>query len=67
MGSCLVNLNFVGEFVSMIQQASLSDIGYVGSTYTWSNNRLKGSAIAERLDRALGSNDWIAHLFTKVE
>lgn len=32
MGGFPVNLNDVGDFVSMIQQANLSDMGYMGST-----------------------------------
>lgn len=67
MRGCLVNLNDVGELIRMIQQTSLSNLGYVGSKYTWSNNRLRGSTIVERLDRALGSNDWISQFFSKVD
>lgn len=67
MGDCPVNLNDVGELISIIQQASISYLGYVGSKSTWSNNRIRGSAIAKRLDIALGSNEWISHSFTKVE
>lgn len=51
----------------MMQIASLSDLGYIGSKYTWSSNRLRGSAIAERLDRAMGNTEWFAKYFTKVE
>lgn len=67
MGGYPINLNDAAEFVQMIQQLSRIDLGYDGSKYTWSNNRLRGVAITERLDRAMGNNKWIAHVISKVE
>lgn len=52
-GGYLINLNDASKFLFMMQQAGLANLGFNRSKYTWSNNRLRGSAIAERLDRAL--------------
>lgn len=40
MSGCPINLNDAAEFAQMIQQSSLTNLGYNGSKYTWSNNRL---------------------------
>lgn len=63
MGGCAINLNDAAELVQMIQQSSLTDLGYNRSKYSWSNNSLRGVAIAERLDRVMGNNELIAHVF----
>lgn len=67
LGGCPLNLNDVADFLEMIQQASLSDIGYNGSKFTWTNNRLCGAAIAERLARASLNCEWISGLSTRMD
>lgn len=57
---CPNNLNDDAKFLSMIQQAGLSNLGFYGSKYTWSNYRLGGSVISKRLDMALAYNDWVS-------
>ncbi|XP_042944540.1 uncharacterized protein LOC122278417 [Carya illinoinensis] len=45
-------------FRSMVDRCGLSDLGYEGSKYTWSNNREGIQFTKERLDRALGNLLW---------
>ncbi|XP_060972261.1 uncharacterized protein LOC133038194 [Cannabis sativa] len=37
------------------------DLRFKGSKFTWQNKRFNGGPICERLDRAIGSADWIAN------
>src|SRR4051812_25464889 len=57
-GGCPVNMQDMTDFVSMIQIAQLADAGYNGNRFTWTNNRIEGAAIAERLDRILINGEW---------
>ncbi|KAF5464617.1 hypothetical protein F2P56_014683, partial [Juglans regia] len=41
-----------------IDECDLSDLGYTGSKYTWSNNREGRDFTKERLDRAMGNGEW---------
>ncbi|KAL0911913.1 hypothetical protein M5K25_017849 [Dendrobium thyrsiflorum] len=54
MGGAAPNLNAMEDFNDMIRNCCLSDIGFTGSSFTWSNNR-----VWERLDRVLFNGDWI--------
>lgn len=65
-GGCPVNMQDKNEFLSMMQQANLTNAAYHGNKHTWSNNRIGASAIVERLDRALLNCEWIAKFTTKV-
>lgn len=49
----------------MIQQSNLTDVGYNGSKFTWTNNKLRGAAIAKRLDRALINCEWLSWFLYK--
>lgn len=42
MGGCPINLNDANEFLQIIQQSSLTDLGYIENKFTWSDNRLRG-------------------------
>lgn len=67
LGGCHINLNECAEFSNMISQVGLTNMGYTGSKFTWHNNRLSGSTISERQDRALGNTESTSKFFTKVE
>lgn len=41
-----------------LDECELSDLEYIGSKYTWSNNREGGAFTKERLDRAMGNGEW---------
>ncbi|XP_075652642.1 uncharacterized protein LOC142623107 [Castanea sativa] len=45
-------------FVNAIDTCGLRDIGFIGPKYTWLYQRSGG--VRERLDRALGTTDWLA-------
>ncbi|KAL5703663.1 hypothetical protein ACHQM5_022190 [Ranunculus cassubicifolius] len=47
------------EFNDLIQELGLFDLGFTGPKFTWCNNRSVGNQILERLDRVLGSEDWV--------
>lgn len=50
---CPINLNDVAELNAMIEHASLIDVGFSVSKFTWSNNRLRTASISERLNRTM--------------
>lgn len=37
LGGCPINLNDVAEFLNVVQQSNISDVGYNESKYTWTN------------------------------
>lgn len=43
----------------MLVSFSLQDIGFSGSSFTWSNNRQGSSYVAARLDRFLTNQAWL--------
>lgn len=51
----------------MLVSLVLLNAGFTGSKYTWSNNRLRGSTIAERLDRVLYNSEWLQLLSSMVD
>jgi hypothetical protein len=50
----------------VLEDCHFSDLGFIGSKYTWTNCRQDGSFIKERLDRAVVNTGWI-NLYKKVE
>ena len=46
-------------FLEVINFCALKDLGYVGPRFTWLFQQRDGFQIRERLDRALGSSDWL--------
>ncbi|XP_012853646.1 PREDICTED: uncharacterized protein LOC105973172 [Erythranthe guttata] len=52
-GGNAADLRGIQDFRECIIQAGLSDIGFVGNRYTWSNNQRGSRRIWERLDRIL--------------
>jgi exonuclease III len=45
-------------FRKVLDECSLSDLGYSGSRFTWSNRQQDGSVIQERLDRGVANSEW---------
>jgi hypothetical protein len=54
------------SFLLTLEDCNLSDLGYRGSKYTWSNKRDLIVLLKERLDRSIASPDWYAHFLNFV-
>lgn len=50
------------DFINCLNNCGMIDIGYIGSIYTWCNNKIPGKRIWKRLDRVFVNNDW-DHIF----
>jgi hypothetical protein len=48
----------IDGFREAIEECNLSDLGYVGPKYTWTNYSGGVEFIKERLDRALANQRW---------
>lgn len=48
------------EFLSMIEDCGLTNLGYYGHRYTWSNGKGTCSIVWKRLDRGLANDNWLA-------
>lgn len=46
-------------FQETVDYCNLSDLGYLGSKYTWCNNKEGSTRVYERLDRYLANPQWI--------
>ncbi|XP_018826172.2 uncharacterized protein LOC108995126, partial [Juglans regia] len=46
------------EFRNALSRGGLSDLGWRGNKYTWSNGHSDGSFVKERLDRAVANQEW---------
>ncbi|MQL78458.1 hypothetical protein Taro_010893 [Colocasia esculenta] len=53
MGGSSANLQAMLDFNAFISGASLTNAGYIGSNFTWSNNCIRQAAVKARLDRFL--------------
>ncbi|XP_060190406.1 uncharacterized protein LOC132619559 [Lycium barbarum] len=47
------------DFANCMNRCGMEDAGYIGSTYTWCNNRRPSKRIWKRLDRLLFNDDWL--------
>ena len=47
------------EFKDFVSNTQLLDLGFVGTKFTWSNNRMGMDRILEHLDRGLGNYIWV--------
>lgn len=52
------------EFRNIIAEMGMGDISFRGDAFTWANNREREGFIQERLDRFLGSSEWLLHFDT---
>lgn len=59
LGGKGVNLSCANNFFNCINSCNLTDLGFKGSKYTWTNNRTNGHTILERLDRIFANYEWI--------
>ncbi|KAF9620092.1 hypothetical protein IFM89_010742 [Coptis chinensis] len=56
---------YIDEFVSLMEDLEMADLGYNGPAFTWSNNRLGAANIRERIDRVVANVEWL-NLFPLV-
>jgi hypothetical protein len=49
-------------FHEFVNSYGLVDLGFTGNPFTWSNHRDDPNLIRQRLDRGMGSSQWI-HMF----
>lgn len=49
--------NHLSNFLSMVKDYELADLGYMRPKFTWCNNWEGGACISERLERCLASTD----------
>ncbi|MQM15480.1 hypothetical protein Taro_048426 [Colocasia esculenta] len=52
------SLQAMEDFNVCISASSLNDAGFIGSPFTWSNNRTGLAVVKSRLDRFLINNQW---------
>lgn len=53
-----VNRSRMNAFHSLVRSCGLSDLGFSGPAYTWTNNRFSSNPLFERLDRCLVNSEW---------
>jgi exonuclease III len=49
----------IRDFREAVVYCGLHDLGYVGNTFTWRNNRDANAFVTARLDRMMASSSWI--------
>jgi hypothetical protein len=54
------------EFRDMVEYCQLSDLGFIGLKFTWTNGRGSAKFTKERLDRVMGNLEW-CNLFRNCE
>lgn len=50
----------IEAFRLALEECGLSNLGYKGDKYTWSNNKEGNGFTRERLDRAFGDLEWLS-------
>jgi exonuclease III len=58
MGGALRRESQMDQFREALENCGLSDLGYKGAKFTWSNCQHDGNFIQERLDRAVANKAW---------
>ena len=51
----------MASFRSTLEDCYLTDLGYNGPCYTWSNKRMDGTVTRVQLDRAVATSTWREH------
>ncbi|XP_070041492.1 uncharacterized protein [Nicotiana tomentosiformis] len=60
IGGILYQMSKSMDFLYMIEDCGLVDLGFYGPKYTWSNGRGQGSIVWKRLDRGLVNDQWLS-------
>ncbi|KAF9587816.1 hypothetical protein IFM89_005820 [Coptis chinensis] len=47
------------DFVSLINDLDMTDFGFSGPSFTWSNHKIGEANIRERLDRVIANVEWL--------
>ena len=55
------NIRMVSDFREAVRDSKLTDLGYKGYQFTWSNGRFGSHFVEERLDRFLCNEEWGNH------
>ncbi|XP_075096400.1 uncharacterized protein LOC142174494 [Nicotiana tabacum] len=58
-GGLPINNSRSHKFLDCLNYCQMTDLGYKGSRYTWTNGRHKKYTILERIDRIVAKYDWI--------
>ncbi|XP_030923315.1 uncharacterized protein LOC115950217 [Quercus lobata] len=48
------------EFRDVLDECGFQDLGYCGNKFTWCNGHEEGHTVWERLDRAVGTAEWLS-------
>ena len=48
------------EFRDVLDECGFQDLGYSGNKFTWCNGHREGQTVWERLDRTVGTADWLS-------
>jgi exonuclease III len=59
-GAILRKEGHMDQFRNALVNCQLTDLGFIGSKYTWTNCRSDGNFVKERLDRAVANSEWRA-------
>ncbi|EPS72636.1 hypothetical protein M569_02121, partial [Genlisea aurea] len=59
LSSCLRSCSSMGLFRNALEECDLSDLGFQGYPFTWTNNRTHPSTVKARLDRFVANTSWI--------
>jgi hypothetical protein len=66
VGTTLRQEGQMAQFMEVLEECNLCDLGFIGSKYTLNNGHKDDGFIKERLDRAVANLDW-CRLFQKIE
>jgi endonuclease/exonuclease/phosphatase family metal-dependent hydrolase len=58
LGPARADIRRINAFCAHVKECGFIDLGYSGSTYTWTNKRLSTNPTYERLDHCLGNAEW---------
>jgi len=62
-GASLRRNSQINNFRMALEDCDLSDLGFSGPRYTWSNSKSDGNFTQERLDRAVANREWCSRFY----